>query len=518
MATARGRLLVLSRRSHTLGASRRLVASQRRRGGGLDYLVDRDDAFLLAPSSAASHLEAASWSKGYAHTAALHFLPKGYPHTVAPEYLRYTMLTNGTIAIGSAAGVLTTQSLLCAAGLTQSSGAAGAALAGTLNWVLKDGLGQMAAVVSASLISDRFDTDAKRWRMIAAACENAARVLESLAPFTPGAFLLVASVANLGKSVACLAAGATRAAFHRYLARAHNLADLTGKAGSQAIAASLGGTNFGIALSATCLESTSQVALAVSALGLLQMHVTALSLRCLALPTLTMPAAEMLLQMHMHGHPLPTPAAFAQASSLGFLPPSPDNLIASARGDEIAASSATSSLSATTVAFGSANLEEVAPTPAALSALRHGTFRRARHLLTVGTPAEGDRSVREVRVLFEASASAHDVLLALLHVSLVRNHPSMLNGVPLSSKADGDARNDRSTHHPADALLVASCLEQAVEGVDTLRDAMALAGWDVEHLLHLEEADARVVFHDGDAHADAAEPGAGRGEPSAVSS
>ena len=39
---------------------------------------------------------------------------------------------------------------------------------------------------------------------------------------------------------------------------------------------------------------------------------------------------------------------------------------------------------------------------------------------------------------------------------------------------------------------------------------------DVEHLLHLEEADARVVFYDGDAHADAAEPG--RGEPSAVSS
>ena len=79
--------------------------------------------------------------------------------------------------------MLTTQSLLCAAGLTQGGSAAtGAALAGTLNWVLKDGIGQLAAVVSASLISDRFDTDAKRWRMTAAGCENGARALESSPP------------------------------------------------------------------------------------------------------------------------------------------------------------------------------------------------------------------------------------------------------------------------------------------------------------------------------------------------
>ena len=466
-------LTIHRRLQSTITTTPRLIASQRRRSGTLDFYSSAADAsaFTLSPTvttTAAGHLE----------SLLSHWLPKGYPHTVAPEYLRYSLLTNASIGIGSAAGVLTTQSLLCAAGLTQGGSAAtGAALAGTLNWVLKDGIGQLAAVVSASLISDRFDTDAKRWRMTAAGCENGARALESIAPFVPGGFLLVASLANLGKSVACIAAAATRAAFHRYLARNHNLADLTGKAGSQAIASSLLGTNLGILISASCCSEPAHVAFFVSGLSLLHMHTVSESLRCLALPTLTLPAAEALVELHLDGYAaLPTPAAFAEAAPYGYLTPSKSSLVDEVKppqvmeGDEATTAIVPHEGQHASLAFGSSNLEALAPTPAHLIAMRDGPFRNVRHLLAVGSSISGEEEERrEVRVLLEQHADADDVLLALSHACRMR----------------------RQSHDGC----VEETLEHAVSDLPKLRQALLDAGWDVARAGAMEQADARVTFH-----------------------
>ena len=164
-------------------------------------------------------------------TAVAYFLPQGYPESVGADYVPYCLWNSAHMALGSAAGVLSTQALLAAVGVGQ---AAALPIAASLNWVLKDGLGQLAAVLAAATISNRFDADPKRWRLTAAACECSARVVEVATPFFPGWFLLMASVANLGKSVACVAASATKADFHRALTRDRNLGDVTGKAGSQA--------------------------------------------------------------------------------------------------------------------------------------------------------------------------------------------------------------------------------------------------------------------------------------------
>ena len=171
-----------------------------------------------------------------AGTAVAYFLPQGFPASVGPDYLPYCMWNSAHMALGSAAGVLSTQALLAAVGVGQ---AAALPIAASLNWVLKDGLGQLAAVLAAATISNRFDADPKRWRLTAAMCECSARVVEVATPFFPGCFLLLASVANLGKSIACVAASATKADFHRALTRERNLGDVTGKAGSQAAACEL---------------------------------------------------------------------------------------------------------------------------------------------------------------------------------------------------------------------------------------------------------------------------------------
>ena len=50
-------------------------------------------------------------------------------------------------------------------------------------------------------VSNRFDADPKRWRMLASLSMDVASFIELLTPFFPGYFLPLASVANVGKYV-----------------------------------------------------------------------------------------------------------------------------------------------------------------------------------------------------------------------------------------------------------------------------------------------------------------------------
>jgi hypothetical protein len=176
--------------------------------------------------------------------------------------------------------VLSTQSLLIALGIGSSTNAASTSvMAGAINWILKDGIGQLGGVLFASKLSSvrELDVNPKLWRMTSALALDGATLLECIAPLYPGSFLVLASVANLGKNVSFLTASASRATMHQALCRsnagagtsrtveeedgkkmevassssslANNLGDVTAKAGSQGIAASLLGTGFGIAIS-----------------------------------------------------------------------------------------------------------------------------------------------------------------------------------------------------------------------------------------------------------------------------
>jgi len=123
-------------------------------------------------------------------------------------------------------------------------------MAAALNWVIKDGLGQFGGVIFASYVGTvkAFDRDPKRWRQISAIATDASTLLEVLSPLFPGYFIPVASIANVGKNISYLSASASRAALHNSLATRGNLADVTAKAGSQAILAGMLGTGLGVAL------------------------------------------------------------------------------------------------------------------------------------------------------------------------------------------------------------------------------------------------------------------------------
>ena len=74
-------------------------------------------------------------------------------------------------------------------------------MAAALNWIIKDGLGQLGGVVYASFVSDKFDSEPKRFRFQATVAMQGANVLELLTPLWPGSFLVIASISNIGKDI-----------------------------------------------------------------------------------------------------------------------------------------------------------------------------------------------------------------------------------------------------------------------------------------------------------------------------
>lgn len=78
------------------------------------------------------------------HAISKYLLPNGYPVSVGPDYLSFVVYQMLSMIASTASGVLSTQSLLYALGLGSSAGTL--TLAATVNWIVKDGIGQFGTV------------------------------------------------------------------------------------------------------------------------------------------------------------------------------------------------------------------------------------------------------------------------------------------------------------------------------------------------------------------------------------
>lgn len=274
--------------------ARRIV--QTCRAGGSRYSAFGADGMLRQDSCRAA--AARPPSAGFMGK----LLPEGYPSAVRPGYMAYSAWGGLGAACSSAAGVLSTQTLLYAVGLQ----AGVIPLSAALTWVIKDGLGQVGGIIFSSVVSTRFDRHPKLWRMVSALAMDAATALELVAPILPGLFVPLAGLANVGKNISCLSASASRAAIHTAFARSNNIADITAKSGSQTMVASTGGMGAGILLSASVGSDLSL--LIPSALALCGGHIlsTYLSLKPLVLPALD---EQRLLLVTRHGAASPSDIA-----------------------------------------------------------------------------------------------------------------------------------------------------------------------------------------------------------------
>ena len=248
-----------------------------------------------------------------------HFLPAKYPESVGPGYTRFVGYSFAASAAGSAAMVLSTQTLLLAVGVVGSGGAGSlqtaSVMAGALNWVLKDGIGQLGGVLFASHMGQtkRFDSNPKKWRMFAALSLDAASLVEILCPMiTSTAVLPAACVANIMKNVAFLTAGASRAAIHQTLAISGNLGDVTAKSGSQSIAAGLLGTSGGVFLSWLLGQDPNSYILGFCMLSLAHQTFNFLSLQSITMTHFDRQRLFILLSEYIETKMVPTPVEVAK--------------------------------------------------------------------------------------------------------------------------------------------------------------------------------------------------------------
>ncbi|KAI9175781.1 hypothetical protein H9P43_006145 [Blastocladiella emersonii ATCC 22665] len=242
------------------------------------------------------------------HAALATFLPHGYPASVAPGYLRYTQWSFVHSVAGTVTGVLSMQSLLYAIGL----GAGSIPLAAALNWVIKDGLGQLGGVVYASVMGEKFDSEPKRLRLTAAAAMQAASFLELITPLVPHLFLPIASISNIGKNIAWLASSATRAQINQTFAVHDNLGDVTGKAGSQATAAGVLGTGLGIVVSARVGTDFGPLLAAFLPFSALNLWAMVQSNRTVITRTLNAQRIDLVVADWAAGRGVPSPEAVAE--------------------------------------------------------------------------------------------------------------------------------------------------------------------------------------------------------------
>lgn len=138
-----------------------------------------------------------------------------------------------------------------------------------------------------SAVNNRFDAEPKRWRMLSSIALDSAMFLELLTPLVPQYFLPIASVANIGKNVSFLAASASRATIHKSFAIHENLADVTAKAGSQTIAASMIGTGLGVLVSTQLGSDWSSIAMGCLAFSAIHLTCTYRSLMHVVLNTVS---------------------------------------------------------------------------------------------------------------------------------------------------------------------------------------------------------------------------------------
>jgi len=178
------------------------------------------------------------------------FFPSGYPYSVNEGYLTYTKFRVLQHFSSAMLHVLSTQSLLFAAGLRPTP-----AQATAVSWILKDGM-QHAGKLICSSMGARMDSEPKSWRILADVLYDLGTALEVVSPLCTQLFLEVAGLGNFAKGMAVVAARATRLPIYSSFAKEGNLSDLFAKGEAISTLFNVMGIGAGIGLASTVCSTT----------------------------------------------------------------------------------------------------------------------------------------------------------------------------------------------------------------------------------------------------------------------
>ena len=385
-------------------------------------------------------------------------LPANYPHSVANGYLGFVSFCFTASIAGSASMVLSTQTLLLAVGIVGqgTSGTSAGLMAGALNWVMKDFMGQLGGIIFASKMgkTKAFDNDPKRWRMVAATALDGATLLEILSPLCHSSMVLpIASIANIGKNIGFLTASASRASLHQSLAVSGNLGDVTVKAGSQSMVASLAGTSLGIGLSTVLDHDVLNFGICFVGLAVIHQGCTYLSLQNVSLTHFNRNRLSLAMDYYIQNQIAPSPLDISKME--GFFPFLSDD-------------------SSEQWLFIGRPLQDVCKTPSELETSMADAPNEA-YLIKV------DRTTKTVDLIYFHTAEESDICRGLYHACLIRQH------IAMQQTTNGDFADESPS-------VVRHTHAQVKENFTDLFGGLQKQGWDtLSGLTNVEDEKAHRI-------------------------
>ncbi|XP_074286887.1 protein root UVB sensitive 2, chloroplastic isoform X1 [Silene latifolia] len=240
------------------------------------------------------------------------FFPSGYPYSVNEGYLRYTQFRALQHFTSATLSVLSTQSLLFAAGLRPTP-----AQATVVSWILKDGMEHVGKLICSNL-GARMDSEPKRWRILADVLYDFGTGLEVMSPLFPHLFLQMAGLGNFAKGMAVVAARATRLPLYSSFAKEGNLSDLFAKGEAISTLFNVVGIGVGISLASTVCSSIQGKMIAAPLLSVLHVYSVVEEMRAVPVNTLNPQRTAMLVADFVKMGKISSPADLRYKEDLLF--------------------------------------------------------------------------------------------------------------------------------------------------------------------------------------------------------
>ncbi|KAI9017313.1 vitamin B6 photo-protection and homoeostasis-domain-containing protein [Gaertneriomyces semiglobifer] len=173
------------------------------------------------------------------------FLPVGYPTSVHASYKEVHIYQFFETFFWSTVSVLCSQAMLESIGVGSTAAAAGTAVA--VQWVLKDGIGEVGKLFFIQQFARSFDSHPKTWKLIGELSSTCGAMLQLATIISPTSwFLPLASAGYALRSIHYSIWGATHMTFTRNFALQGNVGDIVAKDDSQMSVANLLGMLMGV--------------------------------------------------------------------------------------------------------------------------------------------------------------------------------------------------------------------------------------------------------------------------------
>ncbi|KAI3514581.1 hypothetical protein L1887_13122 [Cichorium endivia] len=240
------------------------------------------------------------------------FFPSGFPYSVNEGYLRYTQFRALQHFSSAALSVLSTQSLLYAAGLRPTP-----AQATAVSWILKDGMQHVGKLICSNL-GALMDSEPKQWRILADVLYDLGTGLEIFSPLCPQLFLETAGLGNFAKGMAVVAARATRLPIYSSFAKEGNLSDLFAKGEAISTVFNVLGLGAGIQLVSTVCSSMQGKIVVGSLLSVIHVYSVSEEMRAAPVNTLNPQRTAMIIEDFIKTGKVSSPADLRYKEDLLF--------------------------------------------------------------------------------------------------------------------------------------------------------------------------------------------------------